>query len=115
MQVWIDQNLPGASLGNYAAYDILCTDFKRYLTDFGVGFVYGGGEDLLQFTVNTVSGEIILTEIYRVWTARPRSIFVKSRALCRKTQRENASPAVSWCRSVPKHWTAQCRELRIYT
>lgn len=60
MQVWIDQNLPGASLGNCAAYDILCTDFKRYLTDFGVGFVYGGGEELLQFTVNTVSGEIYL-------------------------------------------------------
>ena len=43
MQVWIDQNLPGASLGNCSAYDILTRDFKRYLTDFGVGFVYGVG------------------------------------------------------------------------
>ncbi len=29
MQLWIDQNRPGATLGNYTAYDILTPDFKR--------------------------------------------------------------------------------------
>ncbi len=58
IQAWIDHNLPEATLGTCTAYDILTTDFKRYLTDFGQGFIYTSDGNLIRFTVNTVSGEI---------------------------------------------------------
>jgi len=98
MQVWIDQNLPGATLGNYAAYDILCTDFKRYLTDFGVGFVYGGGEELLQFTVNTVSGEIYLDRNLSRLDSAAKKYFCEAMGVVPKN---TAGERFSCCITVP--------------
>ena len=106
MQAWIDQNSPGATLGTCSAYDILTPDFKRYLTDFGLGFIYGGGEELLQFTVNTVSGEIYLDRNISRLNSAAEKYFCEAMGV---TPSNMAEESFSCCSMVPLGAEASAR------
>lgn len=93
-------------MGTCSAYDILTPDFKRYLTDFGLGFVYGGGEELLQFTVNTVSGEIYLDRNISRLNSAAEKYFCEAMGV---TPSNMAEESFSCCSMVPLGAEASAR------